>query len=209
MATLRAELRTLTAFWLLVLVIQSACSVVPGDVAFRADQYEVALRLYKDEYRKGDLAAGLRLAAMYSQGLGTAKDEGKAFSLFKELADKGLAEGYHNLGVAFEYGKGTSVDYYQAAYWYRKGASVGYLWSVYNLGTLYANQRILPNDDIEGLALLMQASAAVTGDTPAARFIANDEGGHIGRMTARMSNGDIDRAKQIANSRPKLRMPKP
>jgi len=198
----------LAIFAAIFLLIQSGCSAVPGDAAFRAGKYEISFQLYKDEFRKGNLDAGLRLAAMYSQGLGTTRSEAKALSLYSELAEMGVVEACHNLGVAYEYGKGASIDYNQAAFWYKRGADAGYLWSVYNLGTLYANQRIVPKNDIEGLALLLQASVAATGNSPAARFIANDGGNHIRSITARMSVEDIARARRIANNRPKLSIPK-
>lgn len=167
-----------------------------------------AFELYSEIAAKGtgDAAgkARLQLAEMYSQGTGVAKDERKAFELYSEIAaqGKGNAAVYHNLGVFSEYGRGGPVDYAKAAQWYQRAADQNYLWSVYNLGTLYANNRLTPADDVKGLTFLLRAveMAKSAPRNNATRFIIEDEPGHVKRMLARMAPDQIATARAAATA---------
>jgi TPR repeat protein len=175
----------------LFVLFLAGCSAVPGDAAFRAGKFTSALVLYEKEYQSGNTAAGMRLAEMFSKGIGTPKNEQRAFSIFIDLAGKDVTHAMHNVGVAYEYGQGVAVDFQKAYSWYSRAASKGHIWSTYNLGTLHANQRVMPADDIEGLTLLLLARAGVAGDSSAANFIVRDMGGHIEKLSRRMDQHSI------------------
>ena len=149
----------------------------------------------------GDQAAGFRLAEMCLAGLGGVADPKKAIAILEEFAAKGVVAAEHNLGYCYEYGPGV-VDYKQAAIWYGKAANHRYVPSIYNLGTLYAKERLVPMDDVEGLTLLLEASELAKGiPDEKARFIREDPSGHRQRMIARMSADEVSRAKKQAEER--------
>ena len=50
----------------------------------------------------------------------------KALSLFKESARSGNNIARFNLGIMFEFGRGTSIDYQEAAGWYTQAIANGY-----------------------------------------------------------------------------------
>src|SRR3979411_509408 len=54
-------------------------------------------------------------------------------------AERGDAQSQYALGLAYEFGKGVSVDPGQAAMWYRRAAAQGYPGAQFNLGVAYAN----------------------------------------------------------------------
>jgi len=143
----------------------------------------------------------LRLADMYSLGMGVTLDAKKAFDIYQTLADKKIVLAEHNVGVCYEYGKGTEIDYKKAEEWYRNAARQGYNPSIYNLGTLYANDRIAPRNDIEGLTLLLEAAELVDGNDPRSIFVREDQAGHVKRMLTRMTTEDIGKAKLQAAER--------
>ena len=53
------------------------------------------------------------------------------------MADQGNADAQLNLGLMYEYGKGTEEDYTQAVRWYRKAAEQGDTIAQLNLAVMY------------------------------------------------------------------------
>ncbi len=70
------------------------------------------------EAEAGDPQAEVSLGCMYSFGLGTRQDFGKALFWWKRAADKGDACGQRNLGQLYEEGNGVPVDKIEALKWY-------------------------------------------------------------------------------------------
>jgi len=181
----------------------TGCSSVPGDAAYRAGQASQAAKLYEIEYRRnGSNAAGLRYAQMLFAGDGIPKDEAKAISIWRELAEVGEPLAYHNLGVAYETGAGVEQDHRKAEEFYRMAADTGYLFSIFNLGTMYSNQLTHEPDDVQGLSLLLKAQRLATGNTANERWIREDKFGepvgHVAKMRARMSATQIKEAEELA-----------
>lgn len=192
----------------LLAILLVSCSDVPGDAAYRGGHYETAKRLYEEQYKLGNASAGYRLASMLQDGIGGAPDKAKAFEIYTNLAMKGEVVACHNLGVCYEYGTGTPINYPEAAHWYKKAADAGNLWSIYNYGTLYANSYIKPSNDVEGLAYLLCAMRLAKGDAAVLEFIRNDTPGHVKRMKARMTPEQIGLAENQADGMAK-RIPHP
>lgn len=65
------------------------------------------------------------LGKCYLDGDGVPQDQTKAFSIFKEGAEQGVAQAQELLGECYEYGKGTEPDTSKALEWYRKAAENG------------------------------------------------------------------------------------
>ena len=65
------------------------------------------------------------LASFYRFGTGIAKDEQKAFELYKKAAEQGHVDACYKLAVCYEVGIGTVKDKMKAAEWYNKAAEKG------------------------------------------------------------------------------------
>lgn len=184
-------------------LLMAGCSAVPGDAAYRSGHPAQAAALYEVEYRRnGSNAAGFRLAQMLSSGDGIPKDEKKAFFIWSELAAKREPFAYHNLGVCYEVGSGVEKDLRKAEEAYRVAADAGVLWAIFNLGTMYSNQLVQKDDDVEGLSLLLRAQRLATGNTPNEEWIRQDKFGtpvgHVAKMRARMTAAQIMEAEEKA-----------
>ena len=171
------------------------------DAAMQAGNFPAALALYERQYQLGHLAAGFRLAEIYSGGLGVPPQPAKVFAIYSDLAAQGELQALHNLGLCHESGVGTPVDYAKAAELYRRAAERGFLLSVYALGTLSANDRLVPRDDIEGLSMLLRAVERTDGDPASLAFIRDDQPAQVKRLMERMSPGDIAEARLRAAAR--------
>ena len=178
-----------------------AFSLEAADAALGAGSYAAALQAYETQYQLGDLDAGYRLADMYSRGLGVREQPQKVFELFAELARRGEVKGLHNTGVCYEFGVGVPVDFAKAGDAYRRAAERGNLASFYALGMLAVNDRLTPKNDVQGLAWLIKARARATGEEPFEVFVRGDEPAQAQRLMARMSPGDIAKARAAAERR--------
>ncbi|MFT3742318.1 MAG: tetratricopeptide repeat protein [Gammaproteobacteria bacterium] len=69
------------------------------------------------------------------------KDEGKAFTKFKEAADQGYAKAQYNLGLCYQYGIGTEKDEKTAVKTYQLAAAQGHVYAQYQLGVCYDEGR--------------------------------------------------------------------
>ena len=62
---------------------------------------------------------------MYEYGMGVTVDYNKAFTYYKEAAEKGDITSEQLLGSLYERGLGTTQNYTKAFEWYTKGAERG------------------------------------------------------------------------------------
>jgi TPR repeat protein len=63
-----------------------------------------------------------KLGMCHERGIGTDKDEEKAFDLFVRSASKGFSVAQLNLGVCYEYGLGCKPDLTKSYLWYTLAA---------------------------------------------------------------------------------------
>jgi len=66
-------------------------------------------------------------------------DFATALRLWTPLAEQGVADAQHNLGLMYGNGQGVAQDYKTAVKWYTLAAKQGDADSQYNLGVIYAN----------------------------------------------------------------------
>ena len=184
-----------------------ASNLAAADEALRAGDRAAAVRILEQQYQQGNFEAGFRLADLLLQGQGTAADPARAFAIFTTLAQEGEVLAEHNLGVCHEFGNGVPVDYAQAEAWYRRAAHHGSLPALYSLGAMHAADRIRPRNDVEGLALLIEASARAIGEDPASRYILEHQPAQMKRLKERMSAAAITQAKQRAAARAQTALP--
>ncbi|HVS53969.1 MAG TPA: lipase maturation factor family protein [Opitutaceae bacterium] len=173
-------------------------NLAEADAALQAKNFRAAFAICEQQFQLGNLEAGDRLAEMYARGLGGPEQTGKAFALFADLAARGELPARLNLGLCYEYGVGTPVDYERAAAEYRRAAEMGSLAGLFALGSLSASERLAPASDVEGLAALLRAGARSDGPDALVARIRAEQPELVRRMMARMKASDVVRAQQRA-----------
>lgn len=81
-------------------------------------------------------------AAAYARG-----DYATAASLWRPMAEQGIADAELNLATLYEHGQGVPQDYEMAAMWFRKAAAQGLPDAQFELAMLYQNGQGVPHDD--------------------------------------------------------------
>ena len=169
-----------------------------AETALHAGSFRTAFALFERDYQLGNLDAGYHLADMHTRGLGGPVQPEKAFALFADLAARGEIRALHNVGLSYEHGLGVAADLTKAAESYRRAAAQGRMLSLYALGVLAATDRLVPKNDIEGLAFLLRAGAMATGTDGAAAFVREEQPAHVKRLAERMSAADVAAARALA-----------
>jgi uncharacterized protein len=112
------------------------------------------------------VAAGQREDALAATQRG---DFETALSLWKPLADQGLADAQFNLGVMYNRGQGVPQDFAEAAKWYRKAADQGVAAAQFMLGVMYRDGQGVPQNFIE--AAKWYRKVAEQGDMDAQNYL--------------------------------------
>lgn len=73
-------------------------------------------------------------------------------------AESGDAEAQFDLGFQFASGKGSPLDYAQAARWYLKAAEQSHAGAQFNLGTMYAQGQGVPADKARSIMWIDRAA---------------------------------------------------
>jgi len=172
------------------------CGRGQGVEAFRA-----CLRQANQGHRGAQFNVGL----MYSNGEGTAKDDGQALFWFRKSAEQGLPEAQDmlcgrdngelglrsctrqaqagnqraqfNLALMYRNGTGVSKDPAQAASWYRKAAEQGFDLAQRALGEMYEQGEGVPKDLYQAMHWYWHATA-VSGES-ALRSVVSDENASV------------------------------
>lgn len=118
----------------LMISVAVACYALPSIPAF-AGPYEDAIEASR--------------AGKYEQ----------AFQMLKRLADQGDARAAHQVGMAFEYARGTTSSFTEAAKYYRIAAIKGSAGSQTNLGLLYLKGKGLPKNRDTAIYWLKKSQA--------------------------------------------------
>lgn len=84
------------------------------------------------------------LAALYQQGRGVERDQGRAIELYTRAAALGDAEAEFNLGNIYLLGEGLKADEAWALTYYRQAASQGHEMAARNLAELYQAAGVAP-----------------------------------------------------------------
>ena len=110
----------------------------------------------------------LLAAALLALGLNQAvwADDASDFRETLQLAEQGVAEAQHNMGVMYHNGYGVRQDYAEAVKWFRRAAAQGYASAQYNLGVMYKNGRGVRQDDTEAVKWFRQAAAQGLAPAP-------------------------------------------
>lgn len=161
--------------FLLLFLVLAAPAWAGQDEAFGAydrKEYAKAARLLGPLADQGITKAQVRMAWLFSQGEGVAKDQGKAFKLYLSAAEKGHRLAAYTVGLYYRFGKGdVAKDDKQAAKWYRRSAEKGYAQAQHSLGRMLYFGEGITRDREKGL-MWMDRSAR-QGNLFALGFLGN------------------------------------
>lgn len=107
----------------------------------------------KTKAESGDADAQFKLAKIYFDGIGVAKDEMEAFKWFQKSADQGNADAQERTGWCYSNGFGVPKDDSEAVRWFRAAATNGNDLAKFHLGLCYLRGEGVPEDTIEAYAL--------------------------------------------------------
>jgi TPR repeat protein len=100
-------------------------SATLGALFARAKKHERAVRWWTLAAEQGDLESLFNLGQAHRLGLGTAKDEARAFELFLKAALAGVAAAQSRIGLAYATGEGAALDPIEAYKWIELAATRG------------------------------------------------------------------------------------
>ena len=104
-----------------------------GKLAFDAQDYEEAFRLWKTSADNGEPEAQGFIGSMYHNGLGVQKDFKKALEWYMKAAPQGVAQAQFGIGNLYGDGLGVEKDYVQARMWFAISANGGNDLAQFNL----------------------------------------------------------------------------
>jgi len=117
-----------------------------------------AIAAYRKAADKGSTSAMVELGVMLATGMGVAKDEAQARTLFERAAEAGNPRGVTNL-AALSGGGGALADPAKARALLAKGADANSAEAQYQLGMMIAEGVGGPKDDVAARALFQRAAA--------------------------------------------------
>jgi len=97
-----------------------------GNNAYLEKNYKEAVVWWSQAAEAGHPRAKNGLGLLYHDGKGVAKDETRAFTLFRESAEAGFAYAMYNLALAYRNGAGTAVDDIEARKWFVLAGTVNF-----------------------------------------------------------------------------------
>ena len=108
-----------------------------GLAAFEAKHFSKAMQLLSPLAEAGNVEAQYRVAVMFQNGLGMAKNEANALNWMRQAADQGHALAQHGLGFMYLHGECVDKDETQAAQWFQRASEQGLAGSQMTLGMMY------------------------------------------------------------------------
>lgn len=128
------------------------------DSVFVATDLNKYFTLVSAAAEKGYPKAYNWLGYAYANGLGTEKNETKAFENYKKAAEAGVPGGMFKLAYCYDEGMGTAKDYPEAIKWYQKAADKGNVDAMINLSIMYYNGYGVDKDPQKAFELLLKAA---------------------------------------------------
>ncbi len=119
-----------------------------GVAAYEQEDFETALRLWRQLAGQGHAKAQTILGIMYTDGLGVPQNYVEAVKWYRMAAEHGFADSQVLLGIAYAIGQGMPQDYAEAVKWYRKAAEQGHAKAQTILGIMYTDDRGVPKDSV-------------------------------------------------------------
>ena len=123
-------------------------AVMQGNSTNEIDRaFSEALGYFKQAAGQGDANGLYNLGMCHARGLGTPRNDEKAFDCFRNAAEKGHPEAINNIGWFFREGRIVKKDLELAMKWFRKSAEYRNAYGEYNYGlALHRGEGIRKND---------------------------------------------------------------
>jgi TPR repeat protein len=141
-------------------ITQAQSSYELGDQAYRNKQFKEAREYWEDSASEGNLSATFNLGLLLYKGIGGPGDAQRAVTLFRRVADAGLAVGQNTLASAYYSGNGIAKDNEQARIWWERAARQNHTKAQLNLGILLWKGEGVHKDVSEAVKWFRKASDA-------------------------------------------------
>ena len=129
--------KILTLFLIVSLSPYAQADYESADAAYKAGDYETAVKEFLPLAEQGLAPAQFNLGWMYQQGLGVLQDYAEAVEWYRKAAEQGFAPAQYSLGIKYEKGLSVQQDYAEVAKWFRKAAEQGHANAQNSLGIMY------------------------------------------------------------------------
>ncbi len=121
-----------------------ATSVQEAEETLKRGDSANAISMFRTLAEAGDVAAMVRLGALYQEGQGVPRDLARAVAYFTEAATHGSADAEFNLGNLYLMGEGVPQDNDWAFTYYRQAAAQGHVLAQKNVDQFYRTAGIVP-----------------------------------------------------------------
>ena len=108
-----------------------------GLSAYKANEYKLALEIWKPLAKRGHVDAQFYLATLYDRGEGVKKNPHEAARWYKMAAKNNDMTAQYNLGWMYRFGKGVPKNLRKAVDLFKAAASQGEIAAQSSLGTMY------------------------------------------------------------------------
>ncbi|MCX7366957.1 MAG: tetratricopeptide repeat protein [Alphaproteobacteria bacterium] len=185
-----------------ILLVCAAWPAVAGPLedglaAYKAEDFDAALRLLRPLAEQGEAPAQWGLGAMYSSGQGVLFNPEAAVSWFRKAADQGHANSEFGLGVIYENGFGVQQSNTEAMSWYRKAVDHGHAAAAYNLGVMYDDGIGIARDQVQAHLWLSLAVARL--DAAQEGMMHEIAAETLRRISAKMTPAQLAESARLAN----------
>lgn len=117
--------------------------------------------------KAGDANAQYKLAILFAQGDGVARDRQQVLFWNRKAAEQGHADAQFGMGGMYFVGDGVATDRQQAMDWFRRAAEQGQVTAQYTLGALHFGD-MMDKSAAQGDGLLKNAMAKIEKEKQAA-----------------------------------------
>ena len=149
--------------------IEAGLLLTYAKVAKVAEQEEVeeAVAVLTEAAAQGHVEAQAHLGSMYCFGEGVARDDARAFELYRQPVLQGDAVSQCNLGAMYQQGIGCEQSHERAVEWWAKAAEQGQVSAQYNLGRAHYLGEGLPQSYERAIELFRLSEAQGHADATA------------------------------------------
>lgn len=112
----------------------------------------------KARAERGDAQAQLSLASFYSEGIGVAKDPGKAVKWLRKAAEQGVPRAEFLLSLDYANGRGVKIDQAQAVHWLEQAAEHNLVEAQLELGVWYFKGENVGENPLEAVNWFRRAA---------------------------------------------------
>jgi TPR repeat protein len=165
-----------------------------ASVAYKAGNYELALKIWRPLAEQGDGVAQLRLSVMYAQGEGVPKDDAESLKWGRLAAENGIVAAQLIMGARYNEGRGVPKDPEEAVKWFGKAATKGAAYGQFSLGLLYAGGLGIPQDKVQSFKWFTLAAAVF----PPASKESDEAIKNANLIAAKMTPAEIAEAQRLA-----------